>query len=152
MARVVSPGEFILLTTTDLSATGLKACVYEVQVRGEGKDAEIWVEAPRSAAEEGESTLFGREWELVDIRGVSEGTPRLRSRYGFTADCMQSLRIRLSLHWQACRSLIPRPKRVPLEDRILWDPQRPCQKNCQTRCLPSPTWSWPQQTPNSSVF
>jgi hypothetical protein len=49
--------------------------VYEVQVRGEGNSAEIWVEAPRPAAEEGASNPEDREWEVVDIRGVSEGTP-----------------------------------------------------------------------------
>lgn len=67
---------------TDHVATGLKACVYEVQVRGEGKDAEIWVEAPRPVAEDGELATGDREWELVDIRGVSEGRVALSERPG----------------------------------------------------------------------
>lgn len=56
----------------DPIATGLKACVYEVQVRGEGKDAHVWVEAPRSSGEDAKGN-GPRRWELVDIRGVSEG-------------------------------------------------------------------------------
>lgn len=46
----------------------MKACVYDVQVRGEELEAEVWVEAPRIDGAE-----TARQWELVDIRGVSEG-------------------------------------------------------------------------------
>ena len=67
---------------TDDLAMGLKACVYEVQVRGEGKDAEIWVEAPRPVGQDGEAAPEDREWELVDIRGVSEGRSDLSLREG----------------------------------------------------------------------
>nr|ODN94039.1 hypothetical protein L203_00213 [Cryptococcus depauperatus CBS 7841] len=51
------------------STTGLRACTYEVRVEGTKDQAEIWVEAPHS---ENSSTAPGREWELVEMRGVSE--------------------------------------------------------------------------------
>jgi hypothetical protein len=52
------------------TATGLKACVYQVRIVGEGQDREVHVEAPHASEVEGSS---GRRWELVEMRGVSEG-------------------------------------------------------------------------------
>ncbi|KAK8853153.1 hypothetical protein IAR55_003854 [Kwoniella newhampshirensis] len=49
------------------SSTGLQACTYEVQVKGSENDAEVWVEAPHA-----EGSTSSREWELVEMRGVSE--------------------------------------------------------------------------------
>ncbi|WVQ84301.1 hypothetical protein IAT38_006453 [Cryptococcus sp. DSM 104549] len=50
------------------SSTGLQACTYEVRVQGAEDEAEVWVEAPHS--DEGSATQ--RQWELVEMRGVSE--------------------------------------------------------------------------------
>lgn len=50
-----------------------------MQVRGEGKEAEIWVEAPRQSGADSTVEESARKWELVDIRGVSEGELRWSS-------------------------------------------------------------------------
>ncbi|WVF73026.1 hypothetical protein IAT40_007844 [Kwoniella sp. CBS 6097] len=49
------------------SSTGLQACTYGVQVRGAEAEAEVWIEAPHAS-----SSAPTREWELVEMRGVSE--------------------------------------------------------------------------------
>ncbi|WWC91625.1 uncharacterized protein L201_006571 [Kwoniella dendrophila CBS 6074] len=49
------------------SSTGLQACTYEVQVKGVEEGAEVWVEAPHPSPEAPQ-----RNWELVEMRGVSE--------------------------------------------------------------------------------
>nr|XP_019010243.1 uncharacterized protein I206_04711 [Kwoniella pini CBS 10737]OCF49024.1 hypothetical protein I206_04711 [Kwoniella pini CBS 10737] len=48
-------------------ATGLQACTYEVQVKGIEGNAEVWVEAPHPSPNAPQ-----RQWELVEMRGVSE--------------------------------------------------------------------------------
>lgn len=53
-----------------LLATGLQACTYEVKVQGIEDEAEVWVEAPHT---ESSGTDADRQWELVEMRGVSEG-------------------------------------------------------------------------------
>lgn len=53
-----------------LLATGLQACTYEVKVQGIEDEAEVWVEAPHT---ESFGTDADRQWELVEMRGVSEG-------------------------------------------------------------------------------
>ncbi|WWC64672.1 uncharacterized protein I303_107283 [Kwoniella dejecticola CBS 10117] len=49
------------------SSTGLQACTYEVQVRGGQDEAEVWIEAPHLSP-----SAPQRDWELVEMRGVSE--------------------------------------------------------------------------------
>ncbi|WWC71932.1 uncharacterized protein I206_105891 [Kwoniella pini CBS 10737] len=49
------------------SSTGLQACTYEVQVKGIEGNAEVWVEAPHPSPNAPQ-----RQWELVEMRGVSE--------------------------------------------------------------------------------
>ncbi|KAE8539458.1 hypothetical protein D1P53_004559 [Cryptococcus gattii VGV] len=51
------------------SSTGLQACTYEVKVQGIEDEAEVWVEAPHTESSE---TGADRQWELVEMRGVSE--------------------------------------------------------------------------------
>ncbi|OWZ35820.1 hypothetical protein C349_05036 [Cryptococcus neoformans var. grubii Br795] len=51
------------------SSTGLQACTYEVKVQGIEDDAEVWVEAPHTGSF---GTDADRQWELVEMRGVSE--------------------------------------------------------------------------------
>ncbi|KIR34067.1 hypothetical protein I352_03300 [Cryptococcus deuterogattii MMRL2647] len=51
------------------SSTGLQACTYEVKVRGIEDEAEVWVEAPHTESSE---TDADRQWELVEMSGVSE--------------------------------------------------------------------------------
>ncbi|AAW45590.2 conserved hypothetical protein [Cryptococcus deneoformans JEC21] len=51
------------------SSTGLQACTYEVKVQGIEDEAEVWVEAPHT---ESFGTDADRQWELVEMRGVSE--------------------------------------------------------------------------------
>lgn len=57
---------------TNRSATGMNACVYQVRIIGSGSQAMVWIEAPpldRKAA----ASNFAVEWELVEMKGVSEG-------------------------------------------------------------------------------
>lgn len=50
---------------TGISETGLKACTYHVDVRGDS----VWVETPED----------GVGWELVELRPVSEGKRATRT-------------------------------------------------------------------------
>ncbi|RXK37771.1 hypothetical protein M231_04927 [Tremella mesenterica] len=56
------------------SSTGLKACTYEVQVRGQGDDAEVWIQTPHldETVTFTEVSTSSVQWELVEMRGVSE--------------------------------------------------------------------------------
>ncbi|ODN95177.1 hypothetical protein L198_04564 [Cryptococcus wingfieldii CBS 7118] len=51
------------------SSTGLQACTYHVEVQGHEDDADVWIEAPHA---EGSDVNEERQWELVEMRGVSE--------------------------------------------------------------------------------
>lgn len=57
------------LTDSGASSTGMKLCVYPVEVREGG---EVFVGAPAAGGGGGEGEGERVEWELVDIKGVSE--------------------------------------------------------------------------------
>lgn len=63
---------------TGQSSTGMSMCVYKVEVRACGVDGgrEVWVEEPELEGTErdaaGDSTNGSGQWEVVELRGVSE--------------------------------------------------------------------------------
>jgi nitrite reductase/ring-hydroxylating ferredoxin subunit len=88
------------------SDTGLKACVYAVEIRQEETDerpATLWIEPPTNE----------EAWEVVDVRPVSEGESRLCNYF----------RGRLTWYRSLCRSIcqatcpIERPSQFGIRER-----------------------------------
>lgn len=75
---------------TNVSATGLQTCTYDVRIVNAGGDAEVWVEVPHVTG--------GHEWEVIEFRGVSEGEcARMVCRPLLTG---QNLRTRPHFRWK----------------------------------------------------
>lgn len=104
-------------------------------MRGEGTDAEIWVEAPRPSGAEG--MAGAREWELVDMRGVSEGEFYWKVNDRLIPDEHQSLPTHPYPRYRHYRLMTPPQNPVHLGGLTGAERQPHFPTNCPTRYWPS---------------